>query len=152
MDVRVDHKEAWVPLCWKTDAYKLWCWRRFLKGPLDCKIKPVNPKGSQPWTFIGRTDDEAEAPILWPSDAKSWLWERPWCWERLKAGGEGSDRGWNDWMTSPTRWTWVWASFRSWWWIGKPAMLQSMGSRESDMTEQLNWTGFGPAKKFFFSF
>ena len=56
---------------WRIDAFELWCWRRLL-SPLDCKeIKQVSPKGSQPWIFIGRTD--AEAPILWPPDAKSWL-------------------------------------------------------------------------------
>ena len=56
-------------------------------------------------------------------------WKRSWCWERLKAGGEGDDRGWVGWMASLTRWTWVWASFRSWWWTGKPGMLQFMGSQ-----------------------
>ena len=56
-------------------------------------------------------------------------WKRPWCWERLKAGIEGEDRGWDDWMASPTRWTWVWASSSSWWWTGRPCMLQSMGSQ-----------------------
>ena len=53
--------------------------------------------------------------------------KRPWCWERLKVGGEGDDRGWDGWMTSPTRWTWVWASSGSWWWTGRPGMLQSLG-------------------------
>ena len=63
-------------------------------------------KGNQSWIFIGRTDAEAETPIHWPPDAKSWLiWKRPWCWERLKAGGEGDGRGWDGWMASPTRWT-----------------------------------------------
>ena len=58
--------------CWKLDAFELWCWRRLLKGPLDCKeIKPVNPKGDQSWIFIGRTDAEVESPILWPPDAKN---------------------------------------------------------------------------------
>ena len=55
-------------------------------------------------------------------------WKRPWCWERFKAGGEGDDRGWDGWMASPTRSTWVWASSRSWWWTGKPGVLQSMES------------------------
>ena len=55
-------------------------------------------------------------------------WKRPWCWERLKAGERG-DRGWDDWMTSPTQWTWVWVCSRSWWWTGKPGMVQSMGSQ-----------------------
>ena len=69
-------------------------------------------------------------------------WKRPWCWERLKAGGEGDNRGWDGWMASLTRRTWVWASSGSWWWTWKPVMLQSMGSqsrtRLSDWTE-LNW-------------
>ena len=54
-------------------------------------------------------------------------WKRPWCWERLKAGGEGDDRGWHGWMASSAWWTWVWASSWSWWWTGMPGMLQSMG-------------------------
>ena len=53
--------------------------------------------------------------------------KRPWCWERLKAGGEGDDRGWDGWMASPTQWTWVWVSSRSWWRTGRPGVLQSMG-------------------------
>ena len=56
-------------------------------------------------------------------------WKRPWCWERVKAGGEGDDKGWDGWMASPTWWTWVWASSRSWWWTGKAGVLQSMGSQ-----------------------
>ena len=69
-------------------------------------------------------------------------WKRPWCWERLKAGGEGDDREWDGWMTSPTPWTWVWASFRSWWWTGKPSVLQSMGLQRvgHDWVTELNWT------------
>ena len=89
----------------------------------------------------GRTDAEAEAPILWCEE----LTQRPWCWERLKAGrGEGDDRGWDGWMASPTQWTWVCASSMSWWWTGKPRVLQSMGREESDTTEQLNWTSKVP--------
>ena len=96
---------------WRIDAFELWCWRRLLRGPLDCKeIHPVHPKGDQSWVFIGRTDVEAETPILWLPDAKSWLIKRSWCWERLKAGGKGDDRGWGGWMASPTWWTQVWAS------------------------------------------
>ena len=66
-------------------------------------------------------------------------WKRSWCWERLKAGGEGDNREWDGWMTSLTWWTWVWASFGNWWQTGKPGMLQFMGSQKSDMTEWLNW-------------
>ena len=65
-------------------------------------------------------------------------WKRPWCWEKLKAGGEGDDRGWDGWMASPTRWTWVWASSGNWWWTGKPDMLQSMVSESQ--TRLSNWT------------
>ena len=66
--------------------------------------------------------------------------KRPWNWERLRAGGEGDDRGWDGWMVSPTQWTWVWVNSRSWWWTGSPGVLRFMGCKESDMTEQLNWT------------
>ena len=99
-----------------------------LESPLDNKIKPVNLKGNQSWIFIGRTDAEAEAPILWLP-----LWEelthlkRPWCWKRLKAG-EGDNRGWKGWMASLIECTWVWACSRSWQWTGKLGILQSMGS------------------------
>ena len=62
-------------------------------------------------------------------------WKKPWCWARLKAGGEGDNRGWDDWVVSPA-W-WVWPSFSSWWWTGKPG--NPWGHKESDMTEWLNW-------------
>ena len=110
----------------RTDAFELWCRRRLL-SLFDCKeIQPVNPKGNQPWIFIGRTD--AEAPILWPPDVKSQLfWKRPWSWERLRERGEGDDRGWDGWMASLTQWTWVWANSGRQWRTGKPGVLQSMG-------------------------
>ena len=67
--------------------------------------------------------------------------KRPWCWERLRAGAEGDNRGWDCWMASLTQWTWAWVNSQMWWWTGKPGMLQSMGSqsqtRLSDWTEQL---------------
>ena len=97
-----------------------------LESPLDCKeIQPVNPKGNQSWIFIGRTDAEAEAPVIWPPDMRSQFIGK-WCWERLKAGGGGDDGGWDGWMASPTQWTWVWASSGRWWRTGKPGVLQSM--------------------------
>ena len=111
-----------------------------LESPLDCKeIKPGNPKRNQPWIFIGRTDAEAEIPVLWPRGEELTPWKRPWCWERLRAGGEGDDRGWDGWIASVTRWTWVWACSRHWWWTGRPGMLQSMGFQRADKTERLNW-------------
>ena len=68
-------------------------------------------------------------------------WKRPWCWERLKAGGEAGDRGWDGWMASPTQWTWVWVGLESWWWTGKPGVLQSMGSQRvgHNWAIELNW-------------
>ena len=131
----LDHKAE----CWRTDAFELWA----LQSPLDSKeIQSINPKGNQSWIFIRRTDAEAEAPILWLPDGKNWLiGKRPWCWERLKAGEEGADRGWDGWMASQTRWTWVWANSGRWWWTGKPAVLQSMGSQRvgHDWVTEQNW-------------
>ena len=90
--------------CWRIDAFQLWCWRRLFESPLDCKeIKPVNPKGNQPWIFIRRTDAEAEAPILWPPDVKSRLtgkgpdagkdWE-----QEEKEMTENEMVGWHHWL------------------------------------------------------
>ena len=121
----LDYKESWEP--------KNWCfWTVVLeKTPeslLDCKeIKPVNPKGNQSWIFIERTSAEAETLILWPPDVKDWLTGKDS--EAGKDWGEGDDRGWDGWMASPTRWTWAWVGSGSWWWTGKPGLLQSMGSQ-----------------------
>ena len=133
---------------WISWELKNWCFwtvvlEKTFEGPLDCKeIKSVNPKENQSWIFIGRIEAEAETPILWPPDVKNWLTgKRPWCWKRLKAGGEGDDSGWDGWMASPTQWTWVWASSGSWWWTGKPGVLQSMGSQRvrHDWETKLKW-------------
>ena len=111
--------------------------------PLDCKeIKPVSPKGNQSWIFIGRTDVEAEAPILWPPDAKNWfIGKDPHAGKDWRQEEKGTT-GWDRWMASLTRWTWVWASSGSWWWTGKTGMLQSMGSQRVGhdwATELTNW-------------
>ena len=68
--------------------------------------------------------------------------KRPWCWESLKAGGGGDDRGWDGWMAPPTQWIWVWLDSGSWWWTGRPAVLQSIGSQGGgyDWVTELNWT------------
>ena len=91
-----DHKESWT--------LKNRCFPTMVLDPLDCKeIKPVHPKGNQSWIFTGRTDAEAETPVFWPPDTKNQLTgKKLWCWERLKAGGEGDNRGWDGWMASPT--------------------------------------------------
>ena len=98
-----------------------------LESPLACKeIQPVHHKGNKYWMFIGRTDAEAVSNTLATWCKELTHLKKPWCWERLRAGGEGDDRGGNGWMASPTWWTWVWASCRNWWRTGKPGMLQSI--------------------------
>ena len=126
----------------KIDAFELWCWKR-LESPLDCKeIQPVNPKGNQSWIYQSWSSNTL---ATWCKELTHW--KQHWCWERLKAGGEGDDRGWDSWMASPTQWTWVWASFGSWWWTGKPGMLQSMGLQRTGLdwvTELNNYLLFTP--------
>ena len=112
----LDSEESWVPknLCfWPVVLEKT------LESPLDCKeIQPVHPKGDQSWVFIGRTDVEAETPILWSPAVKSWLIGEDPDTGKREAGKEGDDRGWDSWMASVTRWTWVWVDSSSWWWTG----------------------------------
>ena len=131
----LDCEESW--------AWKNWCFwtvvlEKTLESPLDCKeIQPVHPK-DQSWVFIGKTNAEAETPILWPLHEKKLThWKRPWCWEGLGAGGEGDGRGWDGWMASWTRWTWVE------WTLGvgdEQGGLACCNScrKESDTTEWLN--------------
>ena len=138
---QLDYKESWM--------LKNWCFcivvlEKTLESPLDCKgIYPVHPKRNQSWAFIGRTDVEAETPIFWTPDVKSWLiWKDLDVEERLKAGGEGDNRGWDGWMASPTHWTWVWVNSGSWWLTGRPGALQFMGLQRvgHDWVTELNWT------------
>ena len=130
--------------CQKIDAFELWCWRRLLRVPWDCReIQPVHPKGDQSWVFIGRTDVEAETlNTLATSGEELTHWKRPWCWEGLGAGGEGGDRGWDGWMALPTRWAWVWVNSGSWWWTGRPGVLRFMGLQRvgHDWVTELIWT------------
>ena len=133
-----DHKEVRV--------LKNWCFQtvmleKTLESSLDSKeIKLVNPKGNQHWTLIRRTDAKAEAPVLWPPDAESWLiWK--WRWERLRAGGEGDDRGWDGWMASWIQWIWVWANSGKWWGTGRSGIVgicSPWGHKELDTTWRLN--------------
>ena len=96
------------------------------ESPLDSKeIKPLSPKRDQPWVFTGRTNAEAEAPVVnWKLWCKQMIhWKSPWCWERSRAEGEESVGGWDGWMASPMQWTWTWANSRGWWGIGRPGVL-----------------------------
>ena len=134
----LDYEESWVPknLCFWTVVLE-----KTLESPLDCKeLQPVHCKGDQSWVFIGRTDAKAETPILWPPHEKSWLIGKDLMWEGLGAGEEGDDRGWDGWMASSTRWTWVWVNSGSWWWTGL-ACCNSWDHRvRHDWATELNWT------------
>ena len=113
-----------------------------LESHLDStEIQPVHPKGDQSWIFFGRTDAEADTSTMATWCEELTQWKRPWCWERWKAVGEGDDTGWDGWMASLARWTWVWVNSGSWWWTGRPGVLQSMGPQRArhDWTAELNW-------------
>ena len=104
-------------------------WWRTLESPLDARrsnqsiLKEINPGYSLEGLML-----KLKLQYFGHLMQKLTHWKRPWCWERLRAGGEGSSRGWDDWMASLTQWTWVWANSGSWWRTGKPGVLQSMGS------------------------
>ena len=100
--------------CWRIDAFELWCWRRLLRVPCTARtsnqsiLKEISPeywKEGLKLQYFGHLVRRTDS-----------LEKRPWCWERLKAGGEGDDRGWVGWMASLTQWTWVWVDSGSWWW------------------------------------
>ena len=118
----LDLKEGWAPKNWRFWIVVL---EKILESPLDCKeIKPVNPKGNQPWTFIGRTD--AEAAILGHWWEEPTHWKRPWFWERLRVEGEGGNRGWNGWIASHNGHD-LEQTLRDSEGQGKPGVMQSMG-------------------------
>ena len=133
----LDYKESWV--------LKNWCFwaavlEKTLESPLDSKkIQPVHPKGNQSWIFIGRNDDKAETPILWPLEEKNWLiWkgsdaEKDSRWEE-KGTTEDEIIRWHHWLKG------VWVSYASCWWTRRPGMLQSMGSQRVryDWATELN--------------
>ena len=117
------------------------------ESPLACmEIKPVNLKGNQSWIFIGRTDAEAEVPIVWHLMQRANSLEKTLCWERLKAEGEAGDGGWDGWMASLTQWTWTCANSKRWWETEKPGVRQSMGSQTirhnlaAEQSRTTDWT------------
>ena len=136
----LDHKESWAV---KNCCFWTVVLEKALESLLDCKdIQPVHPKGNQSWIFTGRTDTEAETPIFLATWCKEPThFKRPWCWERLKVGGEGDNREWHGWMASLTQWTWVWVSSRSWGWTGSLACCSPWGRGVGhDWATELNWT------------
>ena len=134
---------------WELD-YKSWVQKnccfwtvmleKTLENPLDCKeIQLVHPKGDQFWVFIWRTGWSWNSNTLATWCEELTHLKRPWCWERLRVGGEGDDRGWDGWMASPTQWTWISVNSGCWWWTGRPDVLQFMGSQRVGQWMS-NWT------------
>ena len=126
--------------CWRIDAFELWCWRLLrvswtARRANQSVLKEIHPEYS-----LERLMLKLKLNTLAPWCKELAQWKIRWCWKRLKAGGKGDDRGRDGLLASLTRWTWVWASSRSWWWTGKPGVLHPWGCKESDMTEWLNWT------------
>ena len=143
------HVWMWELDCEESWALKNWCFwtvalEKTLESSLDYKeIQLVHPKGDQSWMFIGRTDVEAETPnTLATSCEELTHWKRLWCWEGLEAGEEGNDRGWDGWMASRTRWTWVWVNSGGWLWTGRPGVLRFMGLQRvrHEWAIELSWT------------
>ena len=133
----------------RIDAFELWCWRTLLRVPLTARrsnqsiLKEISPECSKDWCWS------------WNSNTLgTWCEElthlkRTWSWERLKARGEGDDKGWDGWIASSTQWTWVCVDSGSWWWTGMPGVLWFMGSQRVGRTEWLDWTELiGPQSYF----
>ena len=131
-------------LYWNSLSFQTVVLEKTVESLLDSK--EINPKGNQPWIFIGRTDAEAEAPVLWPPDVKNWLIGKDPELEkdegRRRKEGQRMRwyKGWDDWMTSPTQWTWVWASSGRQWRTRKPGMLHAVHGVTESRTLFSNWT------------
>ena len=116
--------------CWRIDAFELWCWRRLLRVTWAARrsnqsiLKEINPEYSLEKLML-KLKLQYFGHLMRRTDSP----EKPWCWEKLKVGGEVDNRGWDGWMASLTQWTWIWVSSGSWWWTGRPGVLQSMGSQ-----------------------
>ena len=126
----------------RIDAFELWCWRRLLRVPWTARrsnrsfLKEISPGCSlKDWCWSWNSNTLATR-----CEELTHL-KRLWCWERLKAGGEG-DKGWDGWMASPTQWRWVWVNSGRWWWTARPGMLWFMGLQRvrHDWATELNWT------------
>ena len=128
--------------CQKIDTFELWCWRRLLRVSWTARrsnqsiLKEISPEYSLEGLML-KLKLQYFCHLMWRTDSL----EKTLMGGRLKAGGEGDGRGWDGWMASLSLWTWVWASLRSWWWTGKPGVLQSMGSQRvgHDWATELKW-------------
>ena len=129
--------------CRRIDAFELWCWRRLLRVPWTARrsnqsiLKEISPGISLEGMML-KLKLQYSGHLMRRVDSL----EKLWCWEGLGAGGEEDDRGWDDWMASMTRWTWVWVNSGSWWWTGRPGVLQFMGSQRvgHDWATELKWS------------
>ena len=128
---------------WRTDAFELWYWRRLLRVPWTARrsnqsiLKEISPEDSVKGLML-KLKLKLMLKATWCDELTHW--KRPWCWERLKAGGEGDDRGRDGWMASLTQWTWVWASLGDSEGQGSLVCCSPWGYKESDTIERLNWT------------
>ena len=128
-----------------TDAFELWCWRRLLRVPWTERrsnqsiLKEISPGCSLEGLML-KLKLQYFGYLMRRADS----FKRPWCWERLRVGGEGDNRGWDVWMASSTQWTWVWVDSGSWQWTGRPGVLQFMMSQRvgHDWVTELNWIVF----------
>ena len=129
---------------WRIDAFELWCWRTLLRVPWTARrykqsiLKEVSP-GRLLERLMLKLKLQYFSHLMWRADS----FIRPWCWERLRAGGgKGDNRGWDGWRASPTQWTSTWVDSSSWWWIGRPGVLRFTGSQRvrHDWATELNWT------------
>ena len=126
---------------WRIDAFERWCWRRLLRVPWTARrsnqsiLKDISPDYSLEGLIL-----KLKLLAIWCKELTHL--KRPWCWEGLRAGGEGDDRGWDGWMASLTQWTWVRVNSRSWRWTGRPGILRFTGSQRvgHDWATELNWT------------
>ena len=137
----LDYKESWAPKNWFFWTVVL---QKTLESPLDCKeIQQVHPKRDQCWVFIGsvqlmlRLKLQYFGHLMWRTGSL----EKTLMLGKIEGRRRGDDRGWDGWMASPTQWTWVWVNFGSWWWTGRPGMMQFMGSQivGQDWETELKW-------------
>ena len=134
---------------WRIDAFEL-VLENTLESPMDCKeIQPVHPKGDQSWVFLEGMMLKLKLQYFGHLMRRLDSWEKTLMLGGIGGRRRGDDRGWDGWMASPTRWTWVWVNSRSWWWTRRPGMLWLMGLQGvgHDWATELNWTELNPPWK-----
>ena len=129
--------------CLRIDAFELWCWRIFLRVPWTIRrsnqsiLKEISPESSLEGLML-KLELQYFGNLMRRTDPL----KKTLRLGKIEGGREGDDRGWDGWMASPTEWTWVWVNSGSWWWTGRPCVLQSLGSQKvgHDWATELNWT------------